>query len=121
MAHILRPGLVLGLALWSWSSWAAAGDGPLPPARRWVPESAVVVVEVSQPRAVLDLALGPKVTDLVTSQPAYKAWAESAGFQNFVQVVRVLEMQLGTDWKPGLYKLLEGGVTSAVLPGGGAC
>ncbi len=72
MAHVLRPGLVLGLALWSWSSWAAAGDEPLPPARRWVPESAVLVVEVSHPRAVLDLALGQKVTDLLTSQPAYK-------------------------------------------------
>ncbi len=118
MAHVLRPGLVLGLALWSWSSWAAAGDEPLPPARRWVPESAVLVVEVSHPRAVLDLALGQKVTDLLTSQPAYKVWAESTGFRTFVQVVRALEVQLGTDWKPGLNKLLEGGVTSAVLPGG---
>ena len=122
MAHVLRPGLVLGLALWSWSwpSWAAAGDEPLPPARQWVPENAVLVVEVSHPRAVLDLALGPKVTDLVTSQPAYEAWAESVGFRNFVQVVRVLQVQLGTDWKPGLYKLLEGGVTSAIMPGGGS-
>ena len=29
-------------------------------------------------------------------------------------------MQLGTEWKPGLYKLVEGGITSAVLPGGGS-
>ncbi len=120
MAQVLRPGLILGLALWSWPAWAAVEDGPLPPARRWVPENAVVVVEVSHPRAVLDLALGQKVTHLVTSQPAYKTWAESAGFRTFVQVVRALELQLGTDWKPGLYKLLEGGITSAVLPGGGS-
>jgi hypothetical protein len=120
MAHVLRPGLVLGFALWSWS-WAAAGDEPLPPARRWIPESAVLVVEVSQPRAVLDLALGPKVTDLITSQPAYKAWAESAGFRNFVKVVRALKVQLGTDWKPGLYKLLGGGSQVRASPVEGAC
>ena len=119
MDKILRPGLVLLLALWS-SSWALAGDGPLVPARQWVPQNAVIVVEVSHPRAVLDLALGKKVTDLVSAQEAYKAWAGSAGFQNFVQVVRALEMQLGIDWKPGLYKLLEGGITIAVLPDGGS-
>ncbi|MGC8640800.1 MAG: hypothetical protein ACP5XB_13090, partial [Isosphaeraceae bacterium] len=119
MAHIVRPWLVLGLALCSASSWAVAADGVLPPARRWIPEQAVAVLEVSQPRAVLDLVLGKKVADQVTAQPAYKALEQSAGFQRFVQVVGFLEGQLGTEWKPAVYKLLEGGVTGAVLPGGG--
>lgn len=118
MAKVLRTGLVLGLVLSSWSSWAAAGDELLPPARRWVPENAVLVVGVSQTQAVLDLALGPKMMDLVTSQPAYKSLAQSAGYRTFVQVIRALEVQVGIDWKPALHKLLEGGVTMAVLPGG---
>ncbi len=119
MAKVLQPGLVLGLALWSWSPWVASGDEPLPPARRWVPQNAVLVVEVSQPRVVLDLALGPKIMDRVTSQPVYKDWAESTGFRTLVQLIRALEVQVGTDWKPALYKLLDGGITSAIVPGRG--
>ena len=90
----------------------------MPPARAWVPEHAVIVVEVAQPKAVLDLVLGKKVTGMVTSHPAYKAWSESEGFQKFTQVIGFLEAQLGTEWKPAVYKLLEGGITLAVLPGG---
>jgi hypothetical protein len=118
MAHVVRRLLVLGLAICSVSSGARAGDGALPPASRWVPERAVIVIQVSQPKAVLDLVLGKKVNDLVTAHPAYRAWSESEGFQNFVQVVGFLEAQLGTEWKPAVYKLLEGGVTLSVLPGG---
>jgi hypothetical protein len=67
MALSLRPLLVLRLAICSMSSAVRAGDGALPPARRWIPERAMVVLEVSQPKAVLDFVLGKKVTDLVTA------------------------------------------------------
>ena len=53
-------------------------------------------------------------------EPAFKAWSGSSGFQQFVQVVRVLEIQVGTEWKPGLNTLVEGGITGAILPGGGS-
>lgn len=119
LVHVLGLVLPLELAVGTGLSTARAADAPLPPARQWIPERSVIVAEVSQPRAVLDLVMGKEAVDLITSQPAYKAWAESDGFQKFEQVLGFLEMQLGTEWKPALYKLVEGGITAAVPPGGG--
>ena len=65
--------------------------------------------------------LGTKLADLVTSQEAYKAWAGSAGFQNFVQVVRAVEMQLGTEWKPALTSSWREASRPRSCPAEGAC
>ena len=120
MTRTARVAWVLGLALSSLGGLAVAADGPLPPARRWVPKNAVIVVEVHRPQAVLDLLYGPKMTRMVTSHPAYKQAAAGPQLQGLLQVVNYLEMQVGTDWRKGLAKLVEGGVTLAVLPGGGS-
>ena len=110
---------VLALFLASLGGLAVAADATVPPARRWVPRGAVLVVEVERPKAVIDLLAAPKATTLVTSLPAYKQAMAGPQLQGMVQLVRYLEMQTGTDWRNGLAKLLEGGVMMAVLPGGG--
>ncbi len=44
--------VTLSLAAWQ----AAPGAEPLPPAVRWIPQNALIVVELSDPEALLDLA-----------------------------------------------------------------
>ena len=111
----LAIALVLPLAC---VAGAAAAEG-LPLAIEWMPANSVLAVEVSNPGAVLDVLLRPKVLEVVTATPAYKRASSQPGFQQFQQVVRFLEGQLGTDWKTGLRKLTGGGVVLAVGPQGG--
>ncbi len=93
---------------------ATAADEPLTPASRLVPQEAVIVLEVAQPKDVLDLALGSKMTSLVTAQPAFKMLSSQPSFQQFEQILKYVEMQLGTDYETGLRKLVGGGVTLAI-------
>ena len=53
----------------------------LPPASAWIPQEAVVVAELSRPKALLDLALSPRVAAAVTASPAYRKQATQPGFQ----------------------------------------
>ena len=94
----------------------AVGAEPLAPAIKWVPDDALLVVEVTNPEAVLEALLSPEAVSAVTSNPAYKHVASQPGFQQFEQIVRFLESSLDTDWQGGLKKLLAGGVTFAVRP-----
>jgi len=110
---------VFGLVVLGLLAQAAIGAENLPPATRWVPRDAVLVVEVARPKAVLDAALDPKLVERVTKTPAYKKAVAQPGFLQFVAVVRMLEGQLGTDWKSALHGLLDGGITWAVEPDGG--
>jgi hypothetical protein len=116
MSRVLRPGLVLALPVVWLSSLARADSAP--EASRWIPREAYFVVEVARPKAVLDLALGPKMTGLVTSQPAFKHLEAQGGYQQFAQIVQFIEGQIGTDWKDALRTLTSGGVTLAALPEG---
>ena len=95
----------------------AAGAEPSPPASQWMPRNSVLAVELARPKALLDLALSANVSDTVTSLGPYKKAVEQPKFQQFLQVVRYLELRLGTDWKTGLSKLFGGGVHWAVAPG----
>lgn len=97
---------------------AAVGAEPLPAASQWIPHNSVLTVELANPKALLDLALDPKVVDTVTALPPYKKAVDQPKFQEFLQVVRYLEMRLGADWKTGLHKLLGGGIHWAAAPGG---
>jgi hypothetical protein len=107
---------VCGLAIAGWVGLAAAADEPLPPASDWIRQDAFLVVEVTDPEALVDLAVGPKVTSAVTSLPAYQAVMAQPGFQQFQQVIRHLETSLDVEWLPGLKSLVGGGVTFAVCP-----
>ena len=94
------------------------GAESLPPRAQWIPQDVVVAIEVSEPKALLDVVLGDKIKSLVTSSPQWKQQASQPGVQQFQQVVRYVEAAIGTDWQTGLRKLVGGGMTSATLPGG---
>ncbi|MHC4480852.1 MAG: hypothetical protein ACYS1C_07785, partial [Planctomycetota bacterium] len=83
-----------------------------------IPREALVVLEVSRPKDLLGVALDPKVTDSVTSLPAYRQFTLQPDYQEFLNVVRFLETALGTDWQSGLGKLVGEGVTLALGPDG---
>lgn len=90
---------------------------PLPAAAQWVPAEAVAVVEVGQPKAILDWLLDPRLTTAVTTNPLYqKATAGNPGFQQFLNTVDYVAGRLGTDWQTAVRKLTGGGVLLAVGP-----
>lgn len=108
--------LALVLTLPALALQSAAAAEPLPPAAQWVPQEALLVVELFRPDALLDLALGPKVAKAVTAVPLYQQQAARPEFQQFLAVVNLLETQVGTDWRTALRTLVGGGVTFAVGP-----
>jgi len=107
---------VLGLALPALVLQAPVAAEPLAPASQWIPQDAVIVLELSRPKALLDLAFGPKLTAAVSSLPVYQDLESQPKFKQFLGLVKYLEHRLDTDWRTGLAKLLGGGVTFAVYP-----
>ncbi len=107
--------MALGLVLPALIAQTVAAADGLPPAK-WISQDALLVVEVSQPKALLDVVLDPKTAEAVTSLPAYQRAASQPGFNEFLGVVRYLETTLGTDWRTGLRKLAGGGAALAVSP-----
>jgi len=96
---------------------AAGLAAGLPPASRWAPEDAALVVEVSEPMALLEPLLSP---DLAKAMTALSTNQESTlKLQQLQGIVAYLELQLGTDWRAGLRALLGGGFAFALEPGGG--
>jgi hypothetical protein len=98
----------------------AAAGAAAPPANRLLPQNTVLAVELSKPKAILDVLLGEKAVHAVTSAPLYRKAIETPSLQQFIQVVRYLELRLGVDWKNGLHKLIDGGVVWAVTADGGS-
>lgn len=110
--------IVLGLALPGLILETAVAAEQLAATSQWIPKEAVIALEISQPKALLDLAFDPRLTTAVTSLPVYQALASQPQFRQFLGVIGYLEGRLGTDRKTGLGKLLGGGVTLAVNPNG---
>jgi len=86
------------------------------PASAWVSEDAIVVLEVSQPKALLDRILTDKLMETVTAHPAYKKATSEPGFQHVKNLVQYFERKYDTDWKTILGKLIGGGITLAIGP-----
>jgi hypothetical protein len=105
--------LVLGLLLPALVAQTVAAAEPLPPAAQWIPQDAILAVEVSQPKALLDLVLDPKSGEAITALPAYQKQASQPGFKQFLGVVSYLETMVGSDWRTALRKLAGGGLTFA--------
>ena len=97
----------------------ARAEGLLPAAEEWVPRQALIVLKISNPKALLDLALRPGLIQEVESSPVYKAQAAKPGFRQFRNVVRSLERRFETDWQSILRRLAGGGATWAVGPNKG--
>jgi len=88
----------------------------LPPAAEWIPKNAVISLEVSNPKALLDMLTGKEATAAVTALPAYKSLMSSAQSQELLTMLGFIEGALGTDWRTGLAKLTGGGITIAICP-----
>ena len=98
---------------------AATAAEPLPPASQWVPPDAIVSLQVSQPKALLDLALDPKVLAAVGRMPAYHRMTQQPKYREMQAGVAFLEGVLNTDWPAALRKLTGEGIQLSLHPNGG--
>jgi len=113
----LRGVLTLALAAFLWQTAIAAQSLPDVPARsEWIPQDALISLELSRPRALLELLAGEKAIAAVTGLPVYQRQVSNPKFNEFLNLVRFLEATLDTDWRTGLAKLTGGGITLAVCP-----
>jgi hypothetical protein len=88
----------------------------LPPANQWIPQDAVISLELSEPKALLEFLAGKKATTAITALPLYRQQVSKPQFQELLNVVKFMETALDTDWRTGLAKLTGGGITFAVCP-----
>ena len=113
---VIFGALLLGLMLSVAAVPRAVAAEPLAPAIEWIPNDALLVVEIADPEAIFEVVLCPEAVSAVTSNPAYQFATSQPGYKQFEQIVRFLETSLETDWQGGLKKLLSGGVTFAFRP-----
>lgn len=88
----------------------------LPPATQWIPQDAVIALELSCPGPLLELLTGPQMSKAVTALPLYQQQTSNPQFAEFLNIIKFLETALDTDWRTGLRKLTGGGITLAVCP-----
>jgi len=88
----------------------------LPPAAQWIPKNTVISLELSKPKALLDLLTGKEAAAAVTALPAYKSLMSTPQSQELLNMIGFIEGTMGTDWRTGLAKLTGGGITFAVCP-----
>ncbi len=112
---LTRHGLRLGFALILITSPAVVAQ-TLPPPVRCVPQDALICVQLTRPKALIDLLAGKEMTEAITSSSLYRQQLSNPKFTEFVNVIKYLETTLETDWRTGLAGLVGGGVTFAVCP-----
>jgi len=109
--------LILALAVFALQPVAGGlAATEIPASRQWIPRDAVIAVELTRPKSLLELFAGDKAIAFVTALPAYKEQASKPQFQQFLNLVKFMETALGTDWRTALGKLTGGGITLAVCP-----
>ena len=108
--------LVPALMLAAFISHATAAGQTLPPAIQWIPQDALIVLEVSRPKELIEAFTNDKATAAITALPLYKQQASKPKFQEFLNIISFIETTLGTDWRTGLGKLTGAGITLAVCP-----
>jgi hypothetical protein len=116
MVRLVLPVCVLAAGF----GLAARAEDPLPAADEWVPTRAMIVVNVRDAKALLDLALQPGLVKTVEATPIFKAMAANPGYQQFQTVVDALEKRLDAKWQTVLRRLVGGGATWAVGPNQGS-
>ena len=111
-----RLGLILALILLVFAAQNTMAAQTLPPAIQWIPQDAVISLELTQPKALLELLSGEKATAAITALPLYQKQASTPKFEEFLNLINFMEITLGTDWRTGLAKLTGGGITFAICP-----
>lgn len=113
-----RKLLFLALAAPLCLALPVAAAEPLPPANHWLPEDAILAVEIPNPQPILDLVTNPKTVEAIEASPLYQKAGRNPAFQGFLQGVAYFQFRLGTDWKTAVKTLLGGGVSWAVTADG---
>jgi len=108
--------LVLVFTLAAFMLQTTMAGQTLPPAIQWIPQDAVIVLEVFEPRALLEVFTNDKATAAITALPLYKEQVSKPQFKEFLNIINFIEITLDTDWRTGLAKLTGGGITFAVCP-----
>ena len=111
-----RLGLILTMTLSVFAAQSTMAAQSLPPAIQWIPKDAVISLELTQPKALLELLSGEKATAAITALPLYQKQASTPKFKEFLNLINFMEITLGTDWRTALAKLTGGGITLAVCP-----
>jgi hypothetical protein len=108
--------LALALTLSAFVSFTSAVGQTLPPAIKWIPEDAIIVLEVTKPKALLEAFCNDEATATITALPLYKQQTSNPKAQEFFNIISFIETTLDTDWRTALEKLTGGGITLAVCP-----
>ena len=90
-------------------SRGAPAAEPLPPRAEWIPQDAVIVVDIAEPRRLLEPLLDDRVTSAVTASPQYQAATSSAEFKQLAGVVKHYQEKYQVDFRGLVGKLLGGG------------
>jgi len=111
-----RCGIVPTLLLAVFVAQSTIAAQTLPSATQWIPQDAVISLELSQPKALLKLFAGKEATAAITALPLYQTQASTPQFKEFLNLINFLELTLDIDWRTGLAKLTGGGITFAICP-----
>ena len=75
----------------------------VPAANSWIPQDAVIAIELTRPKALLEMLAGEKATAAITDLPLYKQVASQPQFRGFLGVSiswRCLLIPIGgPDWR----------------------
>jgi hypothetical protein len=93
-----------------------ASGQTLPPAIQLIPQDAIIVLEISRPKALLELFTNDHAIATIKELPLYKQQAAKPKFQEFLNAVSFIETTLETNWRTAFKKLMGAGVTLAVCP-----
>jgi hypothetical protein len=108
----------LGFAAAAGRASTPAEKKPMPPASHWISQNAIMVIELTRPKALLDILASERLVAAIGSHPGFQTIASRPETVKGLQMVKLLETKLNTDWRTGLSKLAGGGITLAVNPNG---
>jgi len=111
-----KLGLILALTLAAFAAHSTMAAQSLPPANQWIPQNAVITLELTKPKVLLEMLSGEKATAAISALPLYKKQASTPKFKEFLNLINFMEITLDTDWRTGLAKLTGGGITFAICP-----
>jgi hypothetical protein len=109
--RIVRLSAVSLVAIWI-GVGAARADGP-PDPLRLVPDSAEVLVEVKNPRRMVETFTGLELVKKAEELGPVREILDSTNYRRFYQLVAFFEKQLGARWPDLLDRLAGGGVVLA--------
>lgn len=107
---VVRRAAVALVALASLNS--ARADGPR--GAEWASKDAVVYLEATHPRILLDRLTDPKMQERLRAVPQYEKFLKGDQFKQLKAGAAFVSAILETTWDEGLRKLAGGGMTLAV-------